>query len=384
MNNTEFDFNTKDVYSFLDSRVSGQHNAKIALSNLCFHGLLKKKAYNHFGFDQLEKMNLLLIGSTGVGKTYLLNQVKEFLGTSVLVVDSTTITATGYSKAGGNNIEDIINKYLRKCGEKTEKEILYTLSLSGDKVLYTKDIESIYKEIFIKNLMSGLIIFDEFDKVSAMNDGSSQATYNYQIQDNFLKLIEGHEMDINSKNLTADLRLNYSFTINTSMIQIIFMGAFSDLRKNREEKALKNEIGFGRITEKSKEKIDKKILSEWGFKEELLGRITSIVHLNPLTREDLKNILLNVDLCLFNQYKSIFELQGKEVKLSDELVEISIDKAIESGLGARALKEFYLSNIQNTLFKLPQSNRYFNTLGYKDGEIVIKEDEEEENENDIK
>jgi ATP-dependent Clp protease ATP-binding subunit ClpX len=368
-------FKPSDVYNALDKSVSGQHDAKITLSNLCYQGLLKFDAYLHFGYDQLEKFCPLFIGSTGVGKTYLINRLKDFLGTNVYIYDCSAISATGYMQNGGKNLKQILETYIERAGEIVENKILNEDTREN---LLADEVVDYFQVLFIEEIMKGILVFDEFDKISAMNDGSSQAKYNYEIQDNFLKLVEGEEIEVDMYKLAPDLRVRHNFKINTSMIQMVFMGAFSDLQKHRQDTASKNSIGFSNSVKENKTKIDKYVLSDWGFKEELLGRLSSVVLLDSLTNTDLRNILLNVNNCLFNQYKSIFELQGKEVVLSENLINESINSSIKSGLGARALKEFYISRMQNILFKLPDSTRHFNTLDIKGDEIIIKEDEEED------
>ncbi len=295
----------------------------------------------------------------------MIQQTAEFLNAPVVIADCTTLAAVGYGRASGKHIKDIFLDYFLKCLEITE-----TVSIAQELTKGYTQTSDEYATLFINEIMNGLVVFDEFDKISAMNDGSSNTKYNYQIQDNFLKAIEGDEITVDLKRLLPSCPFNLKLPINTALIPMVFMGAFSDLRKSKESVAKVGPLGFLGQVKESKSTIDKDTLVDWGFKEELLGRIDSIVNLNPLTESDLHNILLTVDHCLFNQYRSMFALHGKEVELTAELKDYSIKTASKSGLGARALKEFFISRMNDILFKLPDLSSRNVQLDRRDDEII--------------
>ena len=359
------------MFEYLDRHVSGQKEAKTALSNVCYNGFLKSLSYKLYGKDKLNKFPVLFIGPTGCGKTYLIDTVSSFLTAPVYTVDASTICATGYSSNGGVNIKGVIEEYVGKC---CGMALEFCENAHIDHGVSIYDLDTEFDSILNTFIMNGLLVFDEFDKLSELNDGSSQRKYNAQVQDNFLRVIENEEFEVDLKHIST-FPAHKSFTIKSSMIPMIFIGAFSYLRKDKEAKESKRSLGFvGRETEK-KSQITKKDLSENGFKEELLGRIGAIVTLDFLSEGDLKNILLNVENSIISQYRIIYGLHNKKLMFDDSVVEAAITEAKKTGLGARELKSFLTQQFQDLLFNLPETEVESDepeivTVFFRDGKLV--------------
>ena len=318
-------FKPSDVKAYLDRFIVGQEEAKKAVSNVLYNSQLRLRAKEHFGYHQLDKLVILLAGETGTGKTYMITKAAEFNNSVVKIVDSTSLMKTGYSGEGSLNASTVAKEYITACYDKAKEKYEETSDL--------------FQELVDFYINTGFVVFDEFDKISDMGNGSD--AFGYAIQDNLLKFIEGGlKVTVHDKKY------------DTLEIPCVLLGAFSALYDKKKE--VKTTIGFSKYEEKEVvAKLTKTELGEAGFKKELLARIGTLVELNPLTDTEFRDILLNVQQCAFNQYRSMFNLHGVNVTLSEKTIESAIKSSRDEKIGARGLKGFFISRMSDIIYDLP-------------------------------
>lgn len=298
----------------LDRYVIGQDNAKEAIAV----GL-----YNHWKLINnditSQKSNILLVGSTGVGKTELARSCAKILHVPFSMSSITNITQAGYV---GGDVEDIIKDLVAKC--------------DGD----------------IEKAQHGVVYIDELDKiarkgnhVSADRDVSGEG-----VQDALLEMIEGKEMTIKQRTPMG----TKAYKFDTSKVLFILGGAFEELTMpNDIDKP--RALGFG-SEPVEEEKNDKDLLEQLrncGVKPELLGRIPVVVKLDDLTRKDMIRILTEPENSLVKQYTQLINLDGVKLDFTKSALETIADKALARKTGARALRGVMENTLQNVMFNIP-------------------------------
>lgn len=314
----------------LDKYVIGQDKAKEAIAV----GL-----YNHWKLINnditSQKSNILLVGSTGVGKTELARSCARILNVPFSMSSVTNITQAGYV---GGDVEDIIKDLVAKC--------------DGD----------------IEKAQHGVVYIDELDKIARKGNhvSSDRDVSGEGVQDSLLEMIEGKKMTIKQKTMMG----TQSYKFDTSKVLFILGGAFeevtmpSDIDKPRA-------MGFG-SEPVEEEKTDKDILEQLracGVKPELLGRIPVIVKLDDLTKEDMVRILTEPENSLVKQYTQLIDLDGVKLSFTKPALETIADKALARKTGARALRGVMENTLQSVMFEIPD------ILGVKKVKIVSKNGE---------
>lgn len=316
-----------EIKEKLDQSVIGQEDAKIKLSVAAYHHY--KRINNKSDID-IQKSNMFLIGDSGSGKTYLIENLSEILNVPFVIGDATTLTQAGYI---GEDVESLVKRLYKKSGnnvEKTEKGIIY---------------------------------IDEIDKVVARQNssGASDAS-GLGVQESLLKMLEGTEIEITQDKLNT----SNAIMINTKDILFICGGAFVDLdkviekRKNQHEKT----IGFMRNKETETEKDTKKTvlkevehidLIKYGFIPEFVGRIPAIATLETLEKEDLLDILVKPKNAITKQYEELFKLDDIKLSFSEDALSYVVDKAIERKVGARGLRGILESSLYKITYNLTKN-----------------------------
>ena len=246
------------------------------------------------------KNNILLIGPTGVGKTEIIRNIAKSLNIPTVIADATSLTAAGYQ---GGNVEDILKQLIRNANNNIAKA------------------------------SRGIIFVDEIDKKASTTMEANAQVGTASIQDELLKLLEDGEYQIN----LGDIYVPNYVTINTKNITVIASGAFTGLRKKKEEK--KQAIGFQQKESliKQKEPITTEDLYQYGIKKELIGRLPNIIELNPLTEKNLIQILKNPhNTTIQSKIKILNELKIK-LQIDEEVYQDLAKEAIKKDTGARAL-----------------------------------------------
>ena len=299
----------------LDRYVIGQEEAKKIISvAVCNH--LKRIESNK---DVIEKSNILILGPTGCGKTFLMSTVSKFLKVPMIIVDATNFTQVGYV---GEDVSNILKKLYFASGCDLEK------------------------------CKKGIVYVDEIDKVMAKPSmhGDRDAT-GAGVQQNFLKLMEGGTQTIRIPTKDGG---TVELEIDTKNILFVFGGAFVGLEENKKKNKLTS-IGFNsdtsNCTETSKTICQDDIV-KFGFIPEFIGRIPIVVRLNELTKEDLRTILTGTDKSILRQYQEIFMMDKVKASFDEALVNEIIDNSINKNMGARGLRGAIEKDMMNLMFEV--------------------------------
>lgn len=334
----------KEIINELNKTVIGQDEAKKALSVHAYLHCLRINGNKDIPF----RSNILMIGPTGVGKTYLVKTLAEILGLPFSRADVTTLTETGYV---GDDVEVVLYNLYRKA--------------NGD----------------LEKAQYGIVFLDEVDKIAKAEPHQSTTgnPSDKAVQEALLSMMNGEDIRVPE---FGDRRMMHSsdgILMNTKNILFIFGGAFvglDDIIKMR----LKGEsgLGFGSNAILNKNKLQKdKILSQvdvkdvekYGMIPEFIGRIPIIVTLNELTKENLKDILIKTSESPIKKYVDFFNSIGKKLILTDDAINYIVDRASGMDMGARALKSIVETAMVNILFNLD---------GIKGNSLTLTRDDIEE------
>lgn len=334
----------KEIVNELNKKVIGQDEAKKALSVHAYLHCLRINGNKDIPF----RSNILMIGPTGVGKTYLVKTLAEILGLPFSRADVTTLTETGYV---GDDVEVVLYNLYRKAGGDLEKA------------------------------QFGIVFLDEVDKIAKAEPHQSTTgnPSDKAVQEALLSMMNGEDIRVPE---FGDRRMMHSsdgILMNTKNILFIFGGAFvglDDIIKMR----LKGEsgLGFGSNAILNKNKLQKdKILSQvdvkdvekYGMIPEFIGRIPIIVTLNELTKENLKDILIKTSESPIKKYVDFFNSIGKKLILTDDAINYIVDRASGMDMGARALK---------SIVEMAMVNILFNLDGIKGNSLTLTRDDIEE------
>jgi len=299
----------RELMTELNRYVIGQDKAKKTLAVAIYNHCKRMES----GRTDIEKSNIMLIGSTGVGKTELARTIAKIMNVPFAIADSTGITEAGYV---GGNVEDIVMNLVNAC--------------NGD----------------IERAERGIIYIDEIDKLASYNDGHKDVS-GEGVQQALLKIIEGTKLNLSGGNPRKAPKV-----IDTSNILFICGGAFAGL--TMKEKSTKHALGFNSVDEKAEDdKIDTKALSKFGMIPELLGRFPIKVRLDDLEINDLKRILVEPENSIVKQYKNLLNMDGVELAFGDSALQYIAEKAKESGNGARGLRSVIEDSMTDLMFDLP-------------------------------
>lgn len=316
----------KEIKSHLDDYVIGQHVAKKVIS-VAVYEHYKRISQEKNPNIELEKSNILMIGSTGVGKTYIGETLSRILKVPFAVVDASGLTEAGYV---GGNIDDL----------------LMPLIVNGD-----YDVEKIER---------GILLIDEIDKIRKKSSSANRDISGSGAQQQLLKFLEG-------KDITVSYGAGHNkkeITINTKNILFICAGSFAEIEDQIQRKnCKKNPMGF-KSDVKSKDKlrsdeiiqnIDKQDLLDFGMIPEIMGRLPVIAKLNDLDVEDLIRILTEPKNSITDQKKWSFELEGVELKFEQKALKAIAEQAILHKAGARGLRGIVEEMIIDIMFEIPSN-----------------------------
>ncbi len=318
----------RELKEFMDQYVIGQDDAKKSLAVAVYNHykriLQDKKADD----VEIEKSNIVLIGSTGTGKTLLAKTIARKLNVPFTIVDATVLTQAGYV---GEDIESILSRLLQ---------------------------ESDYD---VASAERGIVFIDEIDKIARKGDNPSitRDVSGEGVQQGLLKLLEGSVVNVPPYGGRKHPEQKM-IPVNTQNILFICGGAFSGIERKIGARLNTRMVGYGASA--VTQKVDKdnmmqyvtpQDLKAFGLIPEIIGRLPIITHLDPLGREALKRILTEPKNAITKQYQKLFRMDGVELVFSEEALDYIVDKAIEFNLGARGLRSLTESVMMDYMYTVP-------------------------------
>ena len=313
----------------LDEYVVGQEHAKKAMS-VAVYNHYKRVASGTLDDIEIEKSNMLMIGPTGSGKTYLVKMLAKLLDVPLAITDATSLTAAGYI---GADIESVVSKLLAAADNDVERA------------------------------EQGIIFIDEIDKIAKKRNSSQRDVSGESVQQGMLKLLEGSEVEVpvgaNSKNAMVPLT-----TVNTKNILFICGGAFPDLDIIiRERLSKKTSMGFNAEL-KDKYDKDKNLVSKvtiedlrkFGMIPEFIGRLPIIFTLQGLDKEMLVKILKEPRNAILKQYQKLLALDEVSLDFDEGALEAIAEKAMEKDTGARALRAIIEEFMLDIMYEIPKDD----------------------------
>ncbi len=318
----------REIHSFLEQYVIGQESAKKVLS-VAVYNHYKRLTHAKATEDvEIEKSNIMLVGETGTGKTLLARTIARMLNVPFTIVDATVLTEAGYV---GEDVESILTRLLQAAN--------YDL----------------------KAAERGIIFIDEIDKISRKSDNPSitRDVSGEGVQQALLKLLEGAKVNVPPQGGRKHPDQKF-IEVDTSNILFIAGGAFDGITRHIGKRLNASSVGFHKSKNRemySERNLLKHIapqdLKTFGIIPELIGRIPVLTHLDPLSEETLKRILVEPKNALLKQYTKLMELDGVDLVFEDEALDYIVEKAVEFKLGARGLRSIVEAILTDAMFDLP-------------------------------